>query len=322
MTDPAAAEPGGRTGRARRRLLTTLFFVASAGGVTWALWATYDRSRTEVVPGAGSLAAAGGLTVVALAAAARSWAALFPDAPDRRRLLGSFYQSQLAKYLPVGGIAQAAGQVGLAERGGIALRRAAVALPVHSLGLLAGAGLLTAGLAVADEPGGLWRFAALGGLIPLAIMLRRPWVARLFDTAHRRVARIPASSELPAQRPMLHTTGWAVAVFATHGLAFAVLVDDLVPAAGLPTATAAYAAAWGAGYLVLPLPSGLGVREAVLVGLLGTAAAPVLAASIAHRLVSIVAEIVVVGLNAATSRLAGTPAGSPTPPPERTTRAT
>jgi uncharacterized membrane protein YbhN (UPF0104 family) len=54
----------------------------------------------------------------------------------------------------------------------------------------------------------------------------------------------------------------------------------------------AYAIAWLIGFVLVPLPSGLGAREAVLVGLLhGLFPTSVLvAASVFHRIVQIVVE--------------------------------
>ena len=56
------------------------------------------------------------------------------------------------------------------------------------------------------------------------------------------------------------------------------------------------AAAWTAGYLVVPLPGGLGVREAVIVAALPeVSAGPLLAVSVAHRLLGLTAEAVLAG---------------------------
>ena len=61
---------------------------------------------------------------------------------------------------------------------------------------------------------------------------------------------------------------------------------------------AAFVVAFTAGFLVLPVPSGLGVREAILVALLRPVAptADVLAAAIAIRIIQLVVEIVLFAL--------------------------
>jgi uncharacterized membrane protein YbhN (UPF0104 family) len=54
-----------------------------------------------------------------------------------------------------------------------------------------------------------------------------------------------------------------------------------------------FALAWTAGFLALPFPAGVGIREVVLIAVLGRAGgtAPLIGASVAHRLLSIVAEL-------------------------------
>ena len=61
-----------------------------------------------------------------------------------------------------------------------------------------------------------------------------------------------------------------------------------------------FIAAWVIGFLVIPIPSGVGIREAVLVAIVpGATAAPLLAASLAQRLVAIAAELLAVVVNRA-----------------------
>jgi uncharacterized membrane protein YbhN (UPF0104 family) len=81
----------------------------------------------------------------------------------------------------------------------------------------------------------------------------------------------------------------------SYGAAYAVLLTDVADVNPF-IAGSALCAAWVAGYLVVPLPSGLGVREAVLVAALPGAAASLVAASVAHRLLGIGAEATLAGL--------------------------
>jgi uncharacterized membrane protein YbhN (UPF0104 family) len=53
----------------------------------------------------------------------------------------------------------------------------------------------------------------------------------------------------------------------------------------------AFALSWTLGFLVLPLPSGIGVREAVLIAALPVGAGPLLAASLAQRLLAMGADV-------------------------------
>jgi uncharacterized membrane protein YbhN (UPF0104 family) len=58
----------------------------------------------------------------------------------------------------------------------------------------------------------------------------------------------------------------------------------------------AFAVAWTTGFLAVPFPSGIGIREGVLIAATGSpsGAASVIAASIVHRLVTMVGEIVMI----------------------------
>jgi uncharacterized membrane protein YbhN (UPF0104 family) len=77
---------------------------------------------------------------------------------------------------------------------------------------------------------------------------------------------------------------------AAYAASFAVLLGDVADVEPL-TAALAMCAAWVVGYLVVPLPYGLGVREAILIAALpGVPTASLLAASLAQRLLGIAAE--------------------------------
>ena len=92
-----------------------------------------------------------------------------------------------------------------------------------------------------------------------------------------------------------------------YAVGFVVLLSEAADVA-VPAATAAFCASWAIGYLVLPLPSGLLVREAVLVATLpGLATGLVLAASVAHRLTGFVTEAALAGRSHAATLRRRTP---------------
>ena len=80
-----------------------------------------------------------------------------------------------------------------------------------------------------------------------------------------------------------------------NGAALALLVWSL-HAARLAAAVPAFALAWTVGFLAVPIPAGLGIREAVLIAVISRpgGAALVIAASVAHRLVAIISEAVMI----------------------------
>ena len=94
------------------------------------------------------------------------------------------------------------------------------------------------------------------------------------------------------------------------GLAFAVLLSAIHTLPEPTIAVSAFGAAWTIGFLAVPFPAGVGVREAVLIALVGrtTGAGAVIAASVAHRVVTIIGEFVFIVVS-----LAGSPKVSPRP---------
>jgi hypothetical protein len=107
----------------RHRLIQSLLLLAGLIGIAVVVARTFDAADEQVLPSAEALVAGGVLSLVAIVASARAWVSLFSDlvASREQRLImrGTFYLSQLAKYLPAGGIVQTASQVGLAPAAGV-----------------------------------------------------------------------------------------------------------------------------------------------------------------------------------------------------------
>lgn len=282
----------------RRRLLQTAILVAGLVGLAVAVTRTVDDARDQVLPSAGALAVAGGLALVAILASGRAWVTLFREVLDnggnRVRFEVTYYLSQLTKYLPAGGVVQAASQVSLAAATGVPLGRVALAFPVSVVGSAAAGATLGAGMALAAELPGWVRALALVGLAAPTLLHRRS-MAAVLGLARRFVRRLPAPDRLPSQRSILVYYGWALASIGATAAAYAVLLRSLTGEASPATVFFASALSWTLGFLVLPLPAGIGVREAVLIAALpGVGAAPVLAASLAHRLLAMGAELAAV----------------------------
>lgn len=121
-----------------------------------------------------------------------------------------------------------------------------------------------------DGAGLAVRGAAVIVLAAAGVLLLLPWVlpaiARLASRLLRRDVAVPP---LPPGVVWLTAAG-NVAAWIAYGLAFHLFVlGTVASAAGAPlTAIAVYSASYIAGYLFLPAPGGLGVRELVMVGLL------------------------------------------------------
>lgn len=282
-------------GPAPRRALRALRVVFGALGLAFlgiAFAATLDSARASVVPSPSRLVGAQMLALVTLFLGARGWKALLPGAGSTPGLGRSFYDAQLGKYIP-GVVWQFAAQVGLATHAGVPLRRASAAFAVHALVLVAAAGTIGASLAASRSVLPIEaRVASLLGLLGL-VLLRRASMLRALRIISRALGRAPFEDVLPPQRAIVGCYAWTVAAFACTAAAFATLASE---EASPLTAAAAFAVAWNLGFLAVPFPAGIGIREAVLIGVLASTSspAPVIAASVLHRLVTMTAEVMMI----------------------------
>lgn len=75
----------------------------------------------------------------------------------------------------------------------------------------------------------------------------------------------------PSQRALVVATAFGALNSVLVGSAFGLLIPSATSVREVAIATGAFAFAWLVGFLVVPLPAGLGVREALLVLGLGDA---------------------------------------------------
>jgi hypothetical protein len=254
-------------------------------GLAIAAFSTVDDAR-EALPRPGPVAVALALQVVAVVFVARAWIALFPPTADRALLARGLYTSQLTKYLPAGGFVQAASQVTLSRHEGVV--SAALRLPVFSACAVVAAATVSSGLVFdTDLPGWARMVAGLG--LATVVLLDRRVLQGALRIARRMIRRLPEPDSMPTQPAIIRCYAALLVNQLAYSLAFALLLGDIsdVP---LATSMAAFCGGWVLGYLALPLPSGIGLREAVLVAALPGVGGSVLAASVAHRLIGFVAE--------------------------------
>jgi len=235
------------------------------------------------------LCAVGGLWVVGVISAAFAWATLLGG--DRRLDHGAAsIVSQIAKYIP-GGVWQASGQLGLARTAGVALQRSAVAFTVQALMQAVAACTFGAVVAVTWSEGAAWLrvLLALGSVLSLALVDRR-WMVWVLHKIPR--TRDASSDLVPPQRAILLTFIASVVTIATLAVGYLIVLGSFGAVDDPWLVVGAFAIAWLVGFLLVPLPSGLGAREAVLVAILhGTFPSSVLvAASVYQRVVLIATE--------------------------------
>jgi uncharacterized membrane protein YbhN (UPF0104 family) len=243
-----------------------------------------------------SLVLAGGAALASVLGQMLCWRELLCDlgSPLPLRPAGRvFFLGQLGKYLP-GSVWPVVAQMELARDLQVPRRRTATTVLLFMLmnvvtaAALAGLTLpftLTGRTAAAQ-----WRWAFLLLILLLAVL--HPTVLNRLTTLGVRLLRRPAPDERLSLRGVARAVGWTVLEWIAAGVMLAALLHGFHSSVSLPLAVGAFALAWGAGFVVVVVPAGAGVREAVLVVLLSgqVGHAPALAAAFATRLLMTLAD--------------------------------
>lgn len=281
-----------------RRLAPLAGLVIGVAGIVFVVRTLVVRSD-EVADAFSSMNPATLLVSVALGGAAmwsigRNWVSMLTSrghhAPMRRAMAWHF-AGQLGKYVP-GGIWPIVGRAELAVRGGVPRAAAYGATTASMAATYAAATLVTAAgsLVAWSYPGVGLALVALLALAALAA--RSPSVrSRLTTLAARAGVTISA---LPSVRSLstsvaTHAPAWLLVAASTWVTARA-FGADLSPA----EVAFASSASWLAGFVVVGVPGGIGVREAVFTALASPAVGSSVAVSVAvaSRVVFIVVDVV------------------------------
>jgi glycosyltransferase 2 family protein len=180
--------------------------------------------------------------------------------------LRRYYVGQLGKYVP-GGIWPVVGRAEMARRGGVP-GAVAYGSTVLSLGLTYLAAVLTAlGALLAGAGGGEQvRWEPVIALLPLGILALHPRVVGLVLETLRKVSRRELDVPIPRWRSSVsllfrHVPAWLAVGGATWLVAVALGASQADGRNLLFAATLS----WVVGFLAVPVPGGIGVREAVFV---------------------------------------------------------
>jgi glycosyltransferase 2 family protein len=274
-----------------RRQIRLAVFVLGLVGLIIAFKRAVDESSGEALPDPPALVIAGVLTLASILLAGRAWTELFDHRHDRRGLAGSLYASQLTKYLPAGGFVQAAGQVSMSVTAGARVGQAATATAVWAFTTIVAGCTVASGLVFADSLPTWVRALSLCGLVTPALLHRRALAAAL-HAAHRLLRRVPDPDVLPTQRRLLVSFAWSLGNAVAGSAAYTVLLSGMGTDAQPVTVLSGFALSWVVGFLAFPLPSGIGVREAVLLAVVpGASSAALLGASLAQRFLVLASEV-------------------------------
>lgn len=282
----------------RDRLYPALRVVFAIAGLSFLVVALNSAIRDPdltVMPNFSALVVAMTLVVVGLWAAVAGWSRLLGSSSPRLVARG-FLVAQLGKYVP-GGIWQVLGQVGHASTTTGAGGRQVTLAYLVSVVTQVTAGLLVGipAVAVADVP--WWvRMGVVGAAaVAVALILDHRRLTRLL-LALPWIRQAEGSDQhlMPPRAAVVFATATGALTMTAAGAVFVVAYQapagDYLAAAG-----PAYALAWTIGFLAIPFPAGLGVREAALVLLLpGQPATAIVAASAVVRVIYIVGELVAI----------------------------
>lgn len=245
---------------------------------------------TDALPSSARLVVAVVLLVVGQVLLGEGLVAVAPQPATARQARVAFHSTQPMKYVPVG-IAQAASLTVILRRSGARSGHAAAAWMIDA-GAVVLAGVVV-GLAVGVVRG--WPLWFLPFAVLPVLVMWRPALAAVLEQLARVVPLVSILGELPSQVALWRCLAASGAGLALHGVAFAVLVSHLGPS--VAASISAYALAQGLA-TATPLPGGLGVREALLLGFLSADESSVLTSVVLVRLLLMGVEAALWGWSA------------------------
>jgi glycosyltransferase 2 family protein len=213
------------------------------------------------------------------------WREMLADLGSRLSIAEAWrimFIGQLGKYMP-GSIWPVLAQAELGADRGIARSRSALSV------LLSYAVMICSGAAVAAitlpfaKARTTDQYYWVLILVPVSIALLSPPVLNRLLALVLRLARQPALEQGVSFAGLARTIAWAIASWTFNGLTIYVLMRQLAghPQGTLLVSVGAYALSWTAGFLAVFAPAGAGVREAVMVAVLGTRTTTAIALTIA-----------------------------------------
>ena len=300
--------------------------LAAAAIAVWLSWPDVYSALTRLDPLL--LVAACLVSPAYLVATMLVWRVLLSDLGSHltpRDAFAVFFVSQLGKYLP-GSFWNVVAAAELGADRDVPRRRSLTGMAVALLlSLVTGLGLGVVGLLMSPQEA-RGRFDAVLWLLPFLVVLALPPVVNRLVGWFLRVLRRPPLEHALTLRGTLGALGWSVAGWLLAGLQ----IWLLGVAAGMEASATSYlicaggyALAWSLGFLFVPVPAGVGVREVVLVAVLSGVLdhGGVLVVVLISRAILTVVDIGLAGTAAALSRSrAGRQALDDGPPPPESQR--
>jgi glycosyltransferase 2 family protein len=296
-----------------KRLAQALVLILALGflaALVRSQWSALHSYRWRLAPGWALLALAG-LELTWLFEL-DTWRTILASLGGRlgyRRAAQVWFLSNIIRYIP-GNVWQFLGMAEMAAEDGVPRLATFSSIVLHQA-ISTAAGLVLAALYFAVAGQGVWFHWLRPFLlaVPLGLVLLQPRILeRVLNGVLVRLRRQPLVVTLTWGQVWVLLLRYCI-VWLGMGLSYSALVRALTPVqpGGLPYLVASWAAAYVIGYLSLLTPSGIGVREGVMVVLLAAIMPEPVAAVIAivARLWMIAGEVVGAGVSLASIRWAG-----------------
>ncbi len=296
MTDPA--EPSSSSGRQARLASTGVGAVLGLAALVFVGRALL-RDRAQIgdaldeaeMGWVGLAVVLAALGMLAIAVPWRHAIRLLGDDLPVRQVVPRYFLGEIGKYVP-GGVWPILGRGELARRGGV--RRAAaygsVFLSLFAL-YLAAMFVVVGGLpSLLSGDDGTGPIVVLG-LLPLGLVALHPRIVGIGIALVERIARRRLELPVPPWRSSIALVARYVPAWLAIGGATWAVARSLDPTVGVAEIGAAATLSWLIGFVLVPVPGGVGVREAAFIAAAGSLDSGIAAAvAVAARLIFVIVD--------------------------------